>query len=183
MNSTDEIIHFWAICIGGKFHNDKQLRTEVIHLNKNKVWKGTHKQSFWDVEEPIHLQEFFLLIKTCGISLNIIIIFKNINEFDDLERLFQKKIFKNIDQRTIFFIQRRAKLVQLITEENYTIAKAAKRLGVKASTARMILNKYKQTGEFPMKQFKKGSKARTRKAHHSESSLLPPIIQEENVDP
>ena len=37
MNSTDEIIHFWAICIGGKFHNDKQLRTEVIHLNKNKV--------------------------------------------------------------------------------------------------------------------------------------------------
>jgi antitoxin component of RelBE/YafQ-DinJ toxin-antitoxin module len=39
-------------------------------------------------------------------------------------------------------------------ESNFTIAKASKRLGIKASTARMILNKYKQTGEFPMKQFK-----------------------------
>lgn len=71
----------------------------------------------------------------------------------------------------------------LITEENYTIAKAAKRLGIKASTARMILNKYKETGEFPMKQFKKGSKASPRKGPHSQSPLPPVALEEENVDP
>jgi hypothetical protein len=46
----------------------------------------------------------------------------------------------------------------------------------------MILNKYNQTGEFPMKQFKKASKATPRKGRHFESPLPLLPLQEENVD-
>jgi len=43
----------------------------------------------------------------------------------------------------------------MVGESNSTIACAARRLGIRASTARMILNKYRKTGAFPMKKFKK----------------------------
>jgi hypothetical protein len=43
----------------------------------------------------------------------------------------------------------------MVIENHQTIACAARRLGLKASTARMILNKYKKIGSYPMKKFKK----------------------------
>jgi transposase len=73
--------------------------------------------------------------------------------------------------------------VQLITEEQYTIAKAAKRLGIKASTARMILNKYKQTGDFPMKQFKRASKITPRNSRTPLKEITLPFNEEENMSP
>ena len=43
----------------------------------------------------------------------------------------------------------------MVIEKEQTIACAARRLGLKPSTARMILNKFKKTGTYPMKNFKK----------------------------
>lgn len=58
----------------------------------------------------------------------------------------------------------------MVIDNDQTIAFAARRLGLKASTARMILNKYKQTGTYPMKKFKKPLK---------ESTLKAPFVKEE----
>lgn len=80
-------------------------------------------------------------------------------------------------------MQRRAKLVQLIIEDNYTIAKASKRLGIKASTARMILNKYKQTGDFPMKNFKRTARTPSKKSQLPLKEITQSINQEEKEDP
>lgn len=52
----------------------------------------------------------------------------------------------------------------MVVEDNQTIASAARRLGLKPSTARMILNKYKDTGTYPMKHFKKPIKKPSQKA-------------------
>jgi transposase len=49
-------------------------------------------------------------------------------------------------------------LVKMVLEEGQSIACAARRLGLKPSTARMILNKFKSTGTYPMKHFKKPMK-------------------------
>ena len=46
----------------------------------------------------------------------------------------------------------------MVLEDHQTIACAARRLTIKPSTARMILNKFKRTGTYPIKNFKKPMK-------------------------
>lgn len=43
-------------------------------------------------------------------------------------------------------------------EEQLPISQAIKRLTLKLTTARLILQKYKETGAFPMRKFKKCSR-------------------------
>ena len=50
--------------------------------------------------------------------------------------------------------QKRQLLVSLVVNEGFTIARAARRVTIRASTARMIINKYKETGTYPIKNFK-----------------------------
>jgi transposase len=70
----------------------------------------------------------------------------------------------------------------LIIEEHYTISKAAKRLGVKASTARMILNKFKETGKFPMKE-RRSPKKTVKKNRRPLNEISIFHTQEENMGP
>lgn len=49
-------------------------------------------------------------------------------------------------------------LINLVNDEGYSIARAIKKLNLKLTTARFILQNYKETGSFPMKQFKKNSR-------------------------
>lgn len=49
-------------------------------------------------------------------------------------------------------------LVKLVIKEGYSLASAVKQLRLKLSTARFILQKYKQHGTFPMKKFKKSGR-------------------------
>jgi transposase len=46
----------------------------------------------------------------------------------------------------------------MVSEEGYSIAKAIKKLNIKLTTARLILQRYKETGKFPMRKFKKVGK-------------------------
>lgn len=46
----------------------------------------------------------------------------------------------------------------MVTKEGFSIARAIKKLGLKLTTARFILQKYKESGTYPMKQFKKNSR-------------------------
>lgn len=46
-------------------------------------------------------------------------------------------------------------LINLVTKEGYSIAKAIKKLSLKLTTARFILQKYRESGTFPMKKFKR----------------------------
>jgi transposase len=43
----------------------------------------------------------------------------------------------------------------LIVNEGLTLSKVSKKLKLKLTTARLILKKYKETGAFPMRNFKK----------------------------
>lgn len=52
---------------------------------------------------------------------------------------------------------RREQLIEMVFEKNRPINKASKRLGIKYSTAKLIVKKYKETGTFFMK--KKPAKA------------------------
>lgn len=49
-------------------------------------------------------------------------------------------------------------LINMVTKEGFSIARAIKKLGLKLTTARFILQKYKESGTYPMKQFKKNSR-------------------------
>ncbi len=55
-------------------------------------------------------------------------------------------------------MQKKKLLVQYVLEDGFTISKAIKKLGLKLTTARLILQKFKETGEFPMRKFKESSK-------------------------
>ena len=44
--------------------------------------------------------------------------------------------------------QKRQKLVKMVLEDGWTINKARKKLGIKPSTAKLIIKKYKTTGTF-----------------------------------
>lgn len=46
----------------------------------------------------------------------------------------------------------------MVNNEGYSIARAIKKLNIKLTTARLILQKYKETGTFPMRKFKKVGK-------------------------
>lgn len=46
----------------------------------------------------------------------------------------------------------------MVFKNGFTIARAIKKLNIKLTTARLILQKYKETGLFPMRKFKKVGK-------------------------
>lgn len=46
----------------------------------------------------------------------------------------------------------------MVNNEGYSIARAIKKLNIKLTTARLILQRYKETGTFPMRKFKKVGK-------------------------
>lgn len=46
----------------------------------------------------------------------------------------------------------------MVYKDGFTIARAIKKLNIKLTTARLILQKYKETGLFPMRKFKKVGK-------------------------
>jgi transposase len=46
-------------------------------------------------------------------------------------------------------------LVKLVLKKGVPIAEAIEELGLKITTARFIINKYKETGTFPRRKFKK----------------------------
>lgn len=46
----------------------------------------------------------------------------------------------------------------MVLEEGFSIANAIKKLSIKLTTARLIIQKYKETGMFPMRKFKKVGK-------------------------
>lgn len=46
-------------------------------------------------------------------------------------------------------------LINLVFMDGYSIARAIKKLNLKLTTARFIIQKYRQSGSFPMKHFKK----------------------------
>lgn len=52
-------------------------------------------------------------------------------------------------------MKRRADLISLVLDHNYTIIKAANKLKLKASTAQQILQRYKETGSFFEKKMNK----------------------------
>jgi len=54
-------------------------------------------------------------------------------------------------------MQKRKRLVEMIINEGFTLSKVSKKLKLKLTTARLILKKYKQTGAFPMRNFRKKS--------------------------
>ncbi len=43
----------------------------------------------------------------------------------------------------------------MIMNDGFSLSKVAKKLKLKLTTARLILKKYKETGDFPMRNFKK----------------------------
>lgn len=55
-------------------------------------------------------------------------------------------------------MQKRKVLVNMVNNEGYSIARAIKKLNIKLTTARLILQRYKETGTFPMRKFKKVGK-------------------------
>lgn len=46
----------------------------------------------------------------------------------------------------------------MVFKDGFTIARAIKKLSIKLTTARLILQKFKETGLFPMRKFKKVGK-------------------------
>jgi hypothetical protein len=46
----------------------------------------------------------------------------------------------------------------MVQEEGQSIANSIKKLKIKLTTARLILQKYKETGTYPMRKFKKVGK-------------------------
>lgn len=54
--------------------------------------------------------------------------------------------------------QRRKMLINMVFKEGYSIARTIKKLSLKLTTARFILQKYKESGTFPMKQFKRNAR-------------------------
>ena len=46
-------------------------------------------------------------------------------------------------------------LINLVFRDGYSIARAIKKLNLKLTTARFIIQKYRESGTFPMKHFKK----------------------------
>jgi transposase len=53
-------------------------------------------------------------------------------------------------------------LVQLVLKKGVLLTEATQQLGIKTTTARFILNKYKETGAFPRRKFKKKGVPRKR---------------------
>ena len=49
-------------------------------------------------------------------------------------------------------------LVKMVEVEGLSIVASVKRLKIKLTTARLILQKYRKTGTFPMRKFKKVGK-------------------------
>lgn len=49
-------------------------------------------------------------------------------------------------------------LVKLVHNQGESISSTIKKLKIKLTTARLILQKYKETGTFPMRKFKKVGK-------------------------
>ncbi len=52
-------------------------------------------------------------------------------------------------------MQKRMLLVKLVLKKGVPIGEAIEELGLKITTARFIINKYKETGTFPRRKFKK----------------------------
>lgn len=46
----------------------------------------------------------------------------------------------------------------MVFKEGFSIARAIKKLSLKLTTARFIIQKFKESGNFPMKQFKKNAR-------------------------
>ena len=46
----------------------------------------------------------------------------------------------------------------MVFKESFTIARAIKKLSLKLTTARFIIQKFKESGTFPMKHFKKNTR-------------------------
>jgi transposase len=46
----------------------------------------------------------------------------------------------------------------MVFKEGFSIARAIKKLSLKLTTARFIIQKFKESGTFPMKQFKKNTR-------------------------
>ena len=49
------------------------------------------------------------------------------------------------------YVNRREQLIKMVVEDDKHINKAAKKLGIKYSTAKLIIKKYKETGTFFVK--------------------------------
>ena len=58
------------------------------------------------------------------------------------------KIFKDLIASKDIAIKKRQKLVNLVLSQQSSIAKAARKLMIKVSTAKLIIRRFKQTGTF-----------------------------------
>jgi transposase len=52
-------------------------------------------------------------------------------------------------------MKKRMLLVKLVLKKGVPISQAIEEIGLKITTARFIINKYKETGTFPRRKFKK----------------------------
>jgi transposase len=72
----------------------------------------------------------------------------------ELKRKEGPKHYARISTKVINnLFQRRQSLVDLVIEKGYSIGRAAVRLKIKLSTAKMIVKKYKEHGRFFEKKF------------------------------
>ena len=56
-------------------------------------------------------------------------------------------VFKDIVLSTIFFIKKRVKLINLVIEQGLGMSKAAKKMNIKLSTAKVIVANYTKRGK------------------------------------
>jgi transposase len=70
----------------------------------------------------------------------------------------QAQVREDIAQGYSPSTQKRKQLVRMVQEEGQSIANSIKKLKIKLTTARLILQKYKETGTYPMRKFKKVGK-------------------------
>lgn len=81
-----------------------------------------------------------------------------INEVSRKRSVFHQVLSKDISGSIFVLTKKRRRLIQMVNEEGIPISKASKKLKIKLTTARLILKKYNETGEFPMRNFRKKTK-------------------------
>lgn len=59
-------------------------------------------------------------------------------------------------------MKKRLQLVKMVLKSRVPISEAIEHLGLKMTTARFIINKYRETGTFPRRKFKKRSQKLTK---------------------
>lgn len=84
----------------------------------------------------------------------------------------------------MFLTQRRQNLIDLIEKEEFTLCRAARKLNIKFSTARLILKKYEETGTFfnkNMRRVRKGKEEHV-KQEEDDSSCLESSMEDQELN-